>query len=83
MRSPIKGSDLIGRPISDAEMRGRGGVVIVAIRHADGTMDRSPDSDFLLASGDTIFVLGHSDHVLSIARRAGSDRTLMFRGAKA
>ncbi len=35
------GSELVGRPISDAEMRGTGGVVIVAVRHADGT-DRTP-----------------------------------------
>jgi voltage-gated potassium channel len=76
------GSELIGRPISDAEMRGRGGVVIVAIRHADGTLDRSPDSDFLLAEGDTIFVLGHSDHVLSIARRASNERSTMTRTAR-
>ena len=76
------GSELIGRPISDAEVRGKGGVVIVAVRQADGTMVRKPDANFLLSVGDNIIVLGHSEHVISVARRAATDRTVMFRGAR-
>ncbi len=76
------GSELVGRPISDAEVRGTGGVVIVAVRHADGTVVRRPDSGMALAAGDTIFVLGHSEHVINIARKAVSERQLIFRGNK-
>jgi voltage-gated potassium channel len=75
----VNGSELVGQPIGEAEMRGQGGVVIVAVRHANGAIDRRPDSQFLLAAGDTIFVLGHSEHVVSIARRASSERSAMTR----
>ncbi len=76
------GSELVGRPISDAEVRGQGGVVIVAVRQADRTMVRRPEGKFVLSAGDSIIVLGHSEHVISIARRAATDRTVLFRGAK-
>ncbi len=76
------GSDLIGRKISEAEVRSQGGVVIVAVKHADGTVVRRPDSSMALAAGDTVFVLGHSDQLLAIARRAASERPAMFRGAR-
>ena len=76
------GSDLVGRPLRDAEMRGSGGVVIVAVRHADGTIVRHPDSELVLASGDTIFVLGHREQLVSISRKSASERPAMFRGAR-
>ena len=76
------GSELVGRPLAEAESRGQGGVVIVAIRHLDGTMEISPSLELQLAAEDTIFVMGHGEQVLTIARKAGSDRGMMFRGAR-
>jgi voltage-gated potassium channel len=76
------GSDLVGQPIKSAEVRGQGGVVIVAVRHADGSVVRRPDPGMVLAAGDTIFVLGHSEQLVAIARRAATERPTMFRGAK-
>ncbi len=79
-----EGSELVGQPISHAEIRGQGGVVIVGVQHRDGTIDRRPDTKLVLAAGDTIFALGHEEHLLAIARRAVTERaTIMFRGAKA
>jgi len=80
--SVAAGSELVGRPLAEAESRGQGGVVIVAIRHRDGTMEISPSLERSLAAEDTIFVMGHGEQVLSMARKAGSDRGIMFRGAR-
>jgi voltage-gated potassium channel len=76
------GSELVGRPLAEAESRGQGGIVIVAIRHRDSTVEISPSLELVLAAEDKIFVMGHAEQVLSIARKAASERNIMFRGAR-
>lgn len=78
-----KGSELVGRALSEAEVRGQGGVLIVAVRHADGTVVRNPNAGLVLTSGDTIFVLGHADQLLAVARRATSSAMMLRGGARA
>jgi K+/H+ antiporter YhaU regulatory subunit KhtT len=77
-----EGSELVGRPLAEAESRGQGGIVIVAIRHRDSTVEISPSLELVLAAEDKIFVMGHAEQVLSIARKAASERNIMFRGAR-
>ena len=58
-----EGSGLVGQTILDAGIRQRFGVIVVAIRRADGTMDFNPAPDAIIRSGDEMVVLGRPQSV--------------------
>lgn len=72
-------SPLAGQTVGDVECSG--GFVVVAIKRADGTLRRAPESDVVLAVGDAFVILGHQDAVPNITRRARPGTT-MYRGVK-
>jgi voltage-gated potassium channel len=49
---------LVGKSIRDSEARSRHGLLIVAIRRADGQMVLNPDASVLFQAGDTSVVIG-------------------------
>jgi voltage-gated potassium channel len=74
------GSPLVGRAVSDAELNGRGGLVIVAIKKADGTLLRNPGPEVKLAANDIFVVLGHSDALPQLSHRIKVRTATTYRG---
>ena len=70
-----------GPPLGDAEMRGQGGVVIVAIRHADGTMGPQPRQRLSAGSRGHDFRAGTQRSRAEHRPKRPATATSMFRGA--
>lgn len=49
---------LVGRMVSETLVRRRHGLLVVAVKRADGRMVFNPDADFTFQAGDTIVVMG-------------------------
>jgi voltage-gated potassium channel len=54
-----KGSALAGAAVRDRRLREELGIIIVAIKRADGAMQFNPPPEALIAPGDTLISLGH------------------------
>ncbi|MBI1346083.1 potassium channel protein [bacterium] len=76
-----EGSPLVGQQIREIEVSGASGFVVVAVRRADGVVVQQPVSTFMLNLGDTIILLGHRDHLASIARKTIAKREIRYRGS--
>jgi voltage-gated potassium channel len=77
----IKGnSPLIGHTIADVEVSGRGGLVIVAIKKADGSLVRNPRADLKLAASDIFVILGHADALPQLNHRVKTRTATTYRG---
>lgn len=61
--SPLNGKNLI-----ESEIRKKYDVIVVAIKREDGTMLFNPRPDSVILVGDTLIVLGATDHILGLAR---------------
>lgn len=77
----LSDSPLINKTISEIEVRGKGGFIVVALRRADGTMTISPDHTIVLAEGDTVIVIGHQGDIPQFAQRYALKRQ-WYRGAR-
>ncbi|HEY6507908.1 MAG TPA: potassium channel protein [Vicinamibacterales bacterium] len=62
-------SGLVGQTIVDAGIRQKFGVIIVAIRRADGTMDFNPSPDSTIRTGDEMVVLGRPQSVKALGEQ--------------
>jgi voltage-gated potassium channel len=61
---PIPPSSMLaGRSLRDADIKRKTGVIVVAIKRSDGRVQFPPSSDELLASGDTVVLLGERQHL--------------------
>lgn len=60
------GAELDGVTISDAGIRGRFGVIVVAIKNHDGTMEFNPDPSERIEAGDTLVVLGEDLDIVEL-----------------
>jgi len=49
---------LAGRSLRDADIKRRTGVIVVAIKRADGRLEFPPSGDESLAAGDSLVLLG-------------------------
>jgi voltage-gated potassium channel len=59
---PIQaGCLLAGRSLRDADIKRRTGVIVVAIKRADGRLEFPPSGDEILEAGDSVVVLGRRD----------------------
>ncbi len=74
------GMPLAGQTVADVELTGSGGLVIVAIRKADGTVVRDPRPDVPLCVGDIFVILGHSNALPQVARRVSARVAMVYRG---
>ena len=59
----VERSDLVGQTIVEAGIRQRFGLIVVAIRRADGTMEFNPSPESVLRAGDEMVVLGRPQSV--------------------
>lgn len=60
------GSELAGVTIADAGIRGRFGVIVVAIKNCDGTMQFNPDPNHRIEAEDTLVVLGEDLDIVEL-----------------
>ena len=75
------GSSLVDQALSNIEVRSNHGLLIVGIRHVDGSTVLNPRSDTSLLAGDVVIVLGHSDDIPQLAERFSSKASkLTYRG---
>ena len=57
--NPIgQSSPLAGQTLRDADVGRRTGVIVIAIKHADGRVEFPPGGDHRLTAGDSIVLLG-------------------------
>ncbi len=63
-------SDLNGRTIAEAGIRGRFGVIIVAVKRKDG-MEFNPEPDTTIRAGDILVVLGEDLDIAQLQVAAG------------
>jgi voltage-gated potassium channel len=67
---PIHASSaLAGHSLRDADVKRRTGVIVVAIKRADGRLEFPPSGDELLATGDTIVILGNRAYLDQFRRQ--------------
>jgi len=59
-------SGLVGKSIVDAGIRQRFGVIVVAIKRADGTMEFNPAPEAVIRAGDELVVLGRPESVKAL-----------------
>jgi voltage-gated potassium channel len=59
----VKTSPLAGRSLRDADIKRRTGVIVVAIKRADGQLEFPPDGDEIMAAGDSVVLLGRRPHL--------------------
>jgi voltage-gated potassium channel len=58
-----KTSSLAGCSLRDADIKRRTGVIVVAIKRADGRLEFPPDGDEIMAAGDSVVLLGRRPHL--------------------
>ena len=61
-----EGSGLVGQTIVEAGIRQKFGLIVVAIRRADGTMEFNPSPESVLRAGDEMVVLGRPQSVKAL-----------------
>lgn len=74
-------SGLIGATIGDIELRGKGTMIIVALRRADGTTVTHPSQSTFLHEGDAVIILGHQVDMPHVMRNLGVRRKMRYRGS--
>jgi voltage-gated potassium channel len=62
-------SGLVGQTILDAGIRQKFGVIVVAIRRVDGTMEFNPSPDATIQAGDEMVVLGRPQSVKALGEQ--------------
>ena len=72
-------SPWVNRRLSELEVRGAHGYLIVGIRSADGSTVMHPPSEQQLHTGDRVIVLGYHDDIPEIGSR-GQRQTVTYRG---
>ncbi len=77
------GSILMNKPLSNIEVRGNHGFLIVGIRHADGSLTLNAKTDTKLTQGDVVIVLGHKSDIPQLAAKfSARANVLTYRGVK-
>lgn len=75
-------SPLVGRTISDLEVRGKGTFIVVAIRKQDSEMITHPSQEMLLDPKDVVIVLGHRGDIPEFNRLYEVKRQIRYRGGR-
>lgn len=65
--SPIAGQTLAG-----ADIRRKTGVLVLALKHTDGTLTFNPDLDAKIQAGDCLIAIGGVEHLQKLESLAGS-----------
>ncbi len=75
-------SGLVGSPIGDLNVTGMPGVVVVALRRPNGTVERKPKSSVKLEANDTLILLSHHETTIQLSLRTSSTASRQYRGVK-
>lgn len=67
-----EGSPLVGKTLGSADIRQSTGVLILALKRADGTMSFNPTPDAVIQSGDCLIAIGATDHLEKLESLARS-----------
>lgn len=78
--SVFTGSSLIGKTVSQIEVKGKGSFIIVALRRKDGTLIRNPQPEVILKAQDKVIVMGHQGDLPRFARTNDSHNKMRYRG---
>jgi voltage-gated potassium channel len=54
------GSELVSKSLKDMQLRRDLGVIVLAIRKADGAMQFNPPADAIVSAGDFLIVMGET-----------------------
>ena len=76
-------SSLVGQAIGDIESKGVNGFVVVALKKPDARFQKKPGPEVMLEAGDIFVILGHTDSLPSLARKAKARTQMTYRGHKA
>jgi len=81
-----KGSRLHGISLQETGIGKELGIIVVAVRKEDGTMEFNPSSNSVIVSGDTLVALGETSKLKKLEKIAGhqfdiSNYTLKYRGS--
>lgn len=74
-------SSLVGNPISEIEVRGNQGFLIVAVRLKNGMTMVDPSADTKLSAGDIVIVLGHNSDIPQLEARYAMRKQITYRGS--
>ena len=66
------GSELEGRSLREADVRGRTGAVVLAVKTASGQLLTNPSPDRPLEAGDTLIALGTFEQLEKLGKEATS-----------
>ena len=61
-------SPLVGKTLVDFRIRKDTGVVVLALRKADGRFEFNPPPEALIDAGDYLIVVGASEHLVKLER---------------
>jgi voltage-gated potassium channel len=54
---------LLGKSVAETEARRKHGLLVVAVKRADGNMVFNPDAEFRFAAGDIVIVMGPPESI--------------------
>ena len=79
---PIEsGSPFAGHLLSDLSLGKMNQFVVIAIRHADESVTRSPEAEYQIKSGDTLVILAHLNAVPQLREKVARPE-IFYRGAR-
>jgi voltage-gated potassium channel len=67
-----EGSPIANKTIADSEIRQKTGVLVLALKRADGTLAFNPSPDDLIRAGDHLIAIGGTDHLEKLEVLVGS-----------
>jgi voltage-gated potassium channel len=59
-------SPLAGRSLRDANLRQERGVLVLALRHPDGSFDTNPHPDTVIQRDDVLIAVGTDDDLIKL-----------------
>jgi voltage-gated potassium channel len=76
------GSALDGKTLSNIDLGGNIGFLIIAVRRVSGAVVVDPPADCKIVGGDALIVLGHGTNIPDLAKLYTEKREFTYRGAK-
>lgn len=67
-----EGSALAGKTLSDIDLRKTTGVLVLALKRADGAMNVNPEPTAVLRPGDHLIAIGSAEHLRKLESLAGA-----------
>lgn len=73
-----EGDPYVGFTIGQAHIRSATGAYVLAVRHADGSVDRNPDPSLEMQADDTLVILGSEEQLRAVAGRGCADAEVCY-----